>query len=705
MTQAALPGFSLTVPLIKIDIERRLVVGRAAREEQDKSKEIMDYASAKPMFQKWSDGYAMNQIPGAEMSKGNLRVMHSRNVAGKLTELGFNDDEKSIDIICKVSDDNEWKKVMDGCYTGFSIGGGYANKWKDGDLTRYTPDVREISLVDNPCMPSARIVELVKADGMVGELELRGKPPSGFAAAWAARPKSFAENWAARPVAPRTFGQMMKAFDGSKHPREHDGQFAGKTAERVGRFAGGAAAAGGGYYLGSKHGSGVGEAIGRAGANLYSRVADAISPKSGLGHLAAEQTEMRAGSIGRMLGAAHGAKVGAVALGLGGYLAGSALGAQADRMARKRRAVKAGRLDVYERLNATVSVKPNSKKQVKAAVQSAGQAHRRIQRVVDTVSTVLGKAFDETKHGRDTDGKFKGNGSYKGDEQADATTQGALGGAGTGFAAGVGAAAALDAGPRHIDRMADSLRYGSARNKAAAGLRADPVKRQGIVSGARTARVAASDAATDPRTKELADAIHRKVMEEAANDGRDPGLASIDADKAAAQVRGSRPKGGAGLRRGQKAAAGEIKARVGDYLKRMKAGRGWMGSHMPAMSTKLGLGLAGGGAAAGLIGGAYAGYKSADETQRIAGGKKPAASRTVTAGDGLRSLSVGLGVANLGGLAGSVVAEALPRGKARLAAQGIGALAGLVGGTAYGAHMINAERADAASFASRKKDA
>jgi hypothetical protein len=287
MTHAALPGFTLTVPLIKIDIERRLVIGRAAREEQDKSKEIMDYATAKPMFQKWSDGYSMNQIPGAEMSKGNLRVMHSRNVAGKLTDLGFNDDEKSIDIICKVSDDNEWKKVMDGCYTGFSIGGGYAKKWQDNGLTRYTPDVREISLVDNPCMPSARIVELVKADGLVEQLELRGKPPAGFAAAWSARPRSFAEQWADRPVAPRTFAELVKAFDETKHKRDH-GEFSSGDSEDspltvreqvLGGAIYGGAAMGAAFGVGSGHGAGqrAGRAIVRRAKTFRSEMSRAAA--------------------------------------------------------------------------------------------------------------------------------------------------------------------------------------------------------------------------------------------------------------------------------------------------------------------------------------------------------------------------------------------------------------------------------------------
>jgi hypothetical protein len=50
---------------------------------------------------------------------------------------------------------------------GFSIGGSYEKKWKDSadaTKTRYTAAPAEISLVDNPCVPTATF-SMVKADG------------------------------------------------------------------------------------------------------------------------------------------------------------------------------------------------------------------------------------------------------------------------------------------------------------------------------------------------------------------------------------------------------------------------------------------------------------------------------------------------------------------------------------------------------------
>jgi hypothetical protein len=184
------------IPLAKIDEEKRLIIGRAAQETPDNAREIMDYATAKPAFEKWSKSF---EDASGGLSKGNLRVMHTKTVAGKLVDLAFDDAAMAIDVVAKVVDENEWQKCLQGVYTGFSVGGSYLKKWKDGDLTRYTPHVTELSLVDNPCIPTARFAELQKADGVVEQLRLVGHIPT------------FAEAWKARPVQPPTFGTLWKA--------------------------------------------------------------------------------------------------------------------------------------------------------------------------------------------------------------------------------------------------------------------------------------------------------------------------------------------------------------------------------------------------------------------------------------------------------------------------------------------------------------
>ena len=152
----------MVIPLTKIDEEKRLVYGRAAHETPDKTGEIMDYETAKPVFEAWSK--SAFEMSGGK-SKGNVRVMHTDVAAGKFIDVTYNDKEKAIDVVAKVVDDNEWQKCLDGVYTGFSIGGSYERRWKDGEHTRYTPKISEVSLVDNPCIPTARFYELVKRDG------------------------------------------------------------------------------------------------------------------------------------------------------------------------------------------------------------------------------------------------------------------------------------------------------------------------------------------------------------------------------------------------------------------------------------------------------------------------------------------------------------------------------------------------------------
>lgn len=163
----------------KVDEANRLVFGRAAEEVVDRSGEIMDYESSKPHFQKWSEDCAKDTDG---KSLGNLRSMHTKIAAGKLTGIDFNDTEKAIDICAKVVDDAEWKKVLEGVYTGFSMGGNYVGEKKvekvDGkDVTRYTAAPNEISLVDRPCIPTAKFFEVQKADGTLAKVDFQQPAP------------------------------------------------------------------------------------------------------------------------------------------------------------------------------------------------------------------------------------------------------------------------------------------------------------------------------------------------------------------------------------------------------------------------------------------------------------------------------------------------------------------------------------------------
>jgi hypothetical protein len=147
-------ALDLFLPLAKVDLDRRLITGIATAETPDRSGEIFDYASSKPNFEKWS---AEAAAASGGKSLGAVRVMHTAVAAGKLTDIAFDDDAKRITVCAKIVDDDEWRKVQEGVYTGFSQGGRYVKRWADPDtgLTRYTAEPHEISLVDLPCVPDA----------------------------------------------------------------------------------------------------------------------------------------------------------------------------------------------------------------------------------------------------------------------------------------------------------------------------------------------------------------------------------------------------------------------------------------------------------------------------------------------------------------------------------------------------------------------
>ena len=165
----------LFAQLTKVDAAAGMIFGRMTQELPDSAGEILDYESSKPNFQKWSEEFA--QATGG-LSKGNVRAMHGQVAVGKLTEIDYLDEEKAIDFAAKIVDRAELEKCIEGVYTGISIGGSYAKRWQDGEFTRFTALPKEVSLVDNPCLKTARYT-LVKVDGSVAEMSF-SKDADGF---------------------------------------------------------------------------------------------------------------------------------------------------------------------------------------------------------------------------------------------------------------------------------------------------------------------------------------------------------------------------------------------------------------------------------------------------------------------------------------------------------------------------------------------
>jgi len=158
------PGgrFSKFIQITKVDEVKREVGGVVTAEQPDKADEVCDYESSVPYYKKWSEEFS-KATDGK--SCGNLRVMHTLNVAGVGKQIEFQDDLKQIFMCFKVTKDEEWKQVVEGAYTGFSHGGEYVKTWIGADgLTHYTANPSEVSLVDNPCLGNAHFT-FIRANG------------------------------------------------------------------------------------------------------------------------------------------------------------------------------------------------------------------------------------------------------------------------------------------------------------------------------------------------------------------------------------------------------------------------------------------------------------------------------------------------------------------------------------------------------------
>lgn len=167
--------------LNKIDEKRQLVYGRALQEVVDRSGECADYDASKKAFQKWAEE-TMDASGGKSM--GNVREMHKKDSAvGIVKEIHYNDNDRAIDVVAHIVDPVAFEKCLHGVFTGFSVGGSYASKRKENGVTKYAPILKELSIVDRPCVPTARFYDIQKADGTTERREFQSvgdgaeKPP------------------------------------------------------------------------------------------------------------------------------------------------------------------------------------------------------------------------------------------------------------------------------------------------------------------------------------------------------------------------------------------------------------------------------------------------------------------------------------------------------------------------------------------------
>jgi len=154
----------LSMPIGKVDVERRLVSGFATLDNIDKQGDIVTTEASLMAFKNF---------------RGNLREMHMPSAVGKI--VSFKEDRyfdpntkkfyTGVYVSAYVSKgaQDAWEKVLDGTYTGFSIGGNVTKY--DDEVSEDTMktirvikeyDLFELSLVDSPANQFANIISIEK---------------------------------------------------------------------------------------------------------------------------------------------------------------------------------------------------------------------------------------------------------------------------------------------------------------------------------------------------------------------------------------------------------------------------------------------------------------------------------------------------------------------------------------------------------------
>ena len=157
----------LSMPIGKVDKERRTVSGFATLDNIDKQGDVVSTDASLRAFKNF---------------RGNLREMHQPSAVGKV--VSFKEDKyfdtntkkfySGVYVSAYVSKgaQDAWEKVVDGTYSGFSIGGSikkYDDEYQE-DLDKAVRiikeyDLVELSLVDNPANQFANIVSIEKVNG------------------------------------------------------------------------------------------------------------------------------------------------------------------------------------------------------------------------------------------------------------------------------------------------------------------------------------------------------------------------------------------------------------------------------------------------------------------------------------------------------------------------------------------------------------
>lgn len=157
---------TLTMPISKVDVEKRIVSGFATLDNVDRQGDRITSEASRKAF---------------ESFRGNVRLMHQPIPAGKVVNFrteNFFDMETNkqysgvyVDAYISKGADNIWEMVLDGTLTGFSVGGNVKDSEPVLDAESQKTvriikdyDLVELSLVDSPANQLANIFSIQKTD-------------------------------------------------------------------------------------------------------------------------------------------------------------------------------------------------------------------------------------------------------------------------------------------------------------------------------------------------------------------------------------------------------------------------------------------------------------------------------------------------------------------------------------------------------------
>ena len=162
-------SIKLSMPIAKIDKEKRTVSGFATLDNVDKQSDIVPTDVSIKAFERF---------------RGNLREMHMPVAVGRVMSFKsdkFYDKEKDkfyngvyVDAYISKGAQDTWEKVLDGTLSGFSIGGKIKESDNEvnkatGEAVRFIKDydLVELSIVDSPANELCNILSIEKVNGQM----------------------------------------------------------------------------------------------------------------------------------------------------------------------------------------------------------------------------------------------------------------------------------------------------------------------------------------------------------------------------------------------------------------------------------------------------------------------------------------------------------------------------------------------------------